>query len=70
MTNQINYQVASLEEIAARFEAISNQAYCHVFRYYTDKQDTTMLSKLQQARALSRIRKLQAEYLEKYGVAA
>jgi hypothetical protein len=67
MAKQMNYQIATLEDVALHFQTISNQAYCHLLRYY--QQNSTMLRKLQQARMLSRIQKLQAEYDALYGVA-
>lgn len=70
MSKSYNYQAASLEEVAFKFNSITNQAYSHLTTYYENKGDSEMVRKLQQARMLSRIRKMGAEYFALYGVEA
>lgn len=67
MSKSYNYQVASVKDIAERFQVITNQAYSHLRTYYETKGDFSMVSKLEQARHLSKILKLTKEYDEMYG---
>lgn len=67
MSKSYNYQVASVKDIAERFQDITNQAYSHLRTYYETKGDSSMVAKLEQARHLSKIIKLTKEYDALYG---
>lgn len=68
MSKTYDYQKATLEEVAQKFNDITNQAYSHLTTYYEKKGDLQMVTKLQQARMLARIRKMVKEYEALYGV--
>jgi len=67
MSESYNYQTANVKDIAERFQDITNQAYSHLRTYYETKGDVSMVSKLEQARMLSRVLKLTREYDAMYG---
>jgi hypothetical protein len=70
MSRSYNYQMATVKDIAERFQDISNQAYSHLRTYYEAKGDSSMVLKLEQARRLSKIIKLTKEYDTLYGSAS
>jgi hypothetical protein len=67
MSRNFDYQSASVDAIAVRLNTVQDQSYRRLVAYYTKKGDATMLAKLAQARKLSKILKLQAEYAQEYG---
>lgn len=68
MSRDFDYQSASVQEIAVRLHDVQNQAYSRLLAYYTNSNRSEMVSKLVQARLLSKILKLQKQYAEEYGV--
>jgi hypothetical protein len=68
MSRSFDYQSASVDAIAVRLNTVQDQAYYRLVTYYTKKNNSAMLEKLAQAKKLSKIFKLQAEYIEEYGV--
>lgn len=67
MSRSFDYQSSSVEAIAAHLNTIQKQAYYRLVTYYTKKSNTGMLGKLEQARMLSAILKLQDDYSSIYG---
>lgn len=61
-----DYQSSTPEEIAAHLLTVHRQAYFRVVSYYTAKGNAEMLAKLEQANKLSKILKLQREYIKEY----
>jgi hypothetical protein len=68
MSRSFDYQTASVDAIAVRLNQVQDQSYYRLITYYTKKNDSAMLSKLAQAKKLSKIFKLQQEYNEEYAV--
>lgn len=58
---KFNYQASSLEDIALHLNTITRQAYFRIFTYYQNLNDEAMLLKLEKAKKLSQIYRLQAE---------
>jgi len=69
MSRSFDYRAASLVAVADHFNTVQPQAFTKLITYYSGKQDTEMLVKLQQARKLSKIIKLHSEYVAEFGVA-
>jgi phage terminase large subunit len=67
MARSFDYRASTIDEIATHLNTVQNQAFSKLIAYYTEKGDSEMLAKLQQARHLSKIVKLQQEYNAKYG---
>lgn len=67
MSRSFDYQSACVESIAVRLNTVQDQSYFRLTSYYAKKGDVAMLQKLQQARKLSKILKLQSEYVQEYG---
>jgi hypothetical protein len=66
MSRSFDYQSASVDAIAVRLNTVQEQAYYRLVTYYNKKNDESMLAKLAQAKKLSKIFKLQAEYAREY----
>lgn len=66
MSRTFDYQSATPEQIADRLQTVQKQAYFRLIAYYTKKEDSAMVAKLEQGKLLSRILLLQREYCEKY----
>lgn len=69
MSRSFDYQSATVGAIATRLLSVQNQAYYRLVAYYTNKTSANMVAKLEQARKLSTILRLQAEYDTLYGAA-
>lgn len=69
MARSFAYAKSTVAEIAHHLNTVQLQAYSKLIKYYTDRNDTAMLFKLEQAKHLSKILKLSQEYNEKYGEA-
>jgi hypothetical protein len=69
MSRSFDYQSATVDAIAVRLLSVQNQAYYRLVTYYTNKQSIGMVVKLEQARKLSTILRLQSEYDDMYGAA-
>lgn len=59
MSRIFDYQAATLEEIAQHLNTVQTQAYSRVLKYYTEKCNTELIKKLEKAKILSQIYKLQ-----------
>jgi hypothetical protein len=68
MSRSFDYQSASVDAIAVRFNTVQDQSYHKLITYYTKKEDSAMVAKLVQSKKLSKIFKLMKEYAEEYGV--
>ncbi len=58
---KFNYQASSLEDIALHLNTLTRQAYFRTLTYYQNLDDSAMTLKLQKAKLLSQIYRLQAE---------
>jgi hypothetical protein len=67
MSRSFDYQSASVDAIAVRLNTVQAQSYHKLVAYYRSKNDAAMLAKLEQAKKLATIFKLQAEYMKEYG---
>lgn len=65
MSRTFDYQLADVPAIAERFLTVQKQSYNKLTTYYKD--DPAMLAKLEQARDLSNVLRVQEEYTRKYG---
>lgn len=55
MARSFAYAKSSIVEIAHHLNTVQLQAYSKLLKYYTDRGDSEMLSKLEQARMLSKV---------------
>lgn len=61
MSRIFDYQAATPEEIAMHLLTVTQQAFSRTLQYYVKKDNTEMSVKLQKARILSQIYKLQQD---------
>jgi hypothetical protein len=67
MSRSFDYKKATLRETAQHLNTVQLQAYSKLIAYYTKKEDSAMLAKLEQAKKLAKILKLTEEYDALYG---